>query len=244
VDLTEKMNGNLYRHPWEKARVKSIISLIPRSKSEQQFADVGAGDMFFTGKLTDLVHKKIYAVDVNYKKSQNDNNLVVANSISEIPDNSIDVLFLLDVLEHIEDENNFLQKLQKKIKKDGSMIITVPAFNFLFSPHDVFLKHYRRYNLKQLITLLKDNDFTINYGFYFFTNLFFFRSIQVILHKMSLHQIEPNNVGNWSFSADKLITKLITWLLIRDFKMNFILQKFKIKLLGLSICIKCQKKLV
>ena len=244
MDLIEEMNANLYRHPWELARIISIISLIPISINDPQFADVGAGDMHFTNKLTDLTQKEIFAVDINYKNIHKQQNIITLNSICDIPDNSVDILFLLDVLEHIENENNFLQKVSKKLKRDGFLILTVPAYNFLFSPHDVFLKHYRRYSLKKLIKLLKITNLEIENNFYFFTTLFFYRLFQVAIHKIKLYNIKPNDVGNWTFSAEKFITKFITWILIVDFKINFFLQKFKIKLPGLSICIKCKKKLV
>ena len=242
MDIIEEINENLYRHPWELARIKSIMSLIPRSINNLQFADIGAGDMYFTKKLSNLTKKKIFAVDINYKNIRKYKNIIILNSISNIHNNSVDILFLLDVLEHIENEKNFLQRISKILKKDGILILTVPAYNFLFSPHDVFLKHYRRYNLKRLFKLMNTINLEIERNFYFFTTLFFYRLFQVMLHKIKLYNIKPNDVGSWTFSAEKFITKFIVLILIVDFKINFFLQKFNIKLPGLSICIKCQKK--
>lgn len=244
MDIVEKINANIYRHPWELARIQSIISLIPRSINNPQFADIGAGDMYLTNRLTASTKKKIYAVDINYKSIYKQQKIIVLNSVNNIPDDSIDILFLLDVMEHVDNDILFIQKLLEKLKKNGFLILTVPAHNFLFSPHDIFLKHYRRYNLKKLVKSLNSVNIKIENNFYFFTVLFFYRLFQVMLHKINIYKIKPNDVGNWKFGKENFVTKFITWILMVDFKINLFMQKLNLKIPGLSICIICQKKSV
>lgn len=63
-----------------------------------------------------------------------------------------------DVLEHIENDKEALLNIVTLMKEKGtSIVITVPAFNFLFGCHDIKLGHFRRYSKKQLIELVEDN---------------------------------------------------------------------------------------
>ena len=54
-------------------------------------------------------------------------------------------VILMDVLEHTFNDTEFLKEILKKTPQDSFLFITVPSFQFLFSSHDVYLKHYRRY---------------------------------------------------------------------------------------------------
>src|SRR3546814_19735603 len=56
----------------------------------------------------------------------------------------------MDVLEHVEDDAGLLRTYLDKAPPQAQAVITVPAFQFLWSHHDVFLEHHRRYTLKTL----------------------------------------------------------------------------------------------
>ena len=57
-----------------------------------------------------------------------------------------DVIVFLDVLEHIDNFDSFLNNLRQILKSDGVAIMSVPAYQALFSKHDEELHHFRRYN--------------------------------------------------------------------------------------------------
>lgn len=61
-----------------------------------------------------------------------------------------DTIIYIDVLEHIERDDNELQKAAYLLNKGGTIIILSPAFNFLYNPFDKAIGHYRRYNKKML----------------------------------------------------------------------------------------------
>ena len=65
----------------------------------------------------------------------------------------------MDVLEHVKDEEQALSKWSHFLKPDGFLLITVPAFQALWSYHDELLGHYRRYTRMPLEGLLKECDF-------------------------------------------------------------------------------------
>lgn len=87
-----------------------------------------------------------------------------------LPD-SMPAIGLFDVLEHIEDDANFLDSLHSKLQKDGTIYISVPALNWLWSFDDVDAGHYRRYTKKTLCTKLEQAGFEVEYCNYFFNFL-------------------------------------------------------------------------
>jgi SAM-dependent methyltransferase len=66
------------------------------------------------------------------------------------PDGSIDVVAALDVLEHIEDDQAALQEWARVLRPGGFVLLTVPAYQWLWSDHDVALHHHRRYLRRQI----------------------------------------------------------------------------------------------
>ena len=70
----------------------------------------------------------------------------------EVPPQTVpfDVITFFDVLEHIEDDRAALCVLELLLTPGGVVFLTVPAFQFLWSKHDVTLHHYRRYTRKML----------------------------------------------------------------------------------------------
>lgn len=85
---------------------------------------------------------------------------------------SFDLICMLDVLEHIDDELATLQQVHLKLNEKGLLLITVPAYRFLWSSHDEAVNHKRRYLKSQLTTLLKNAGFKIRYASYFNSFLF------------------------------------------------------------------------
>ena len=72
---------------------------------------------------------------------------VVQCSITSMPfaDDHFDVAVCLDVIEHIEDEQGALRELYRVVRPGGSLLITVPAYQWLWSEHDEINHHQRRY---------------------------------------------------------------------------------------------------
>ena len=64
-----------------------------------------------------------------------------------------DIVIALDVLEHIQADYSALKEWKNTIKPNGLLLISVPAFQHLWSRHDIFLGHYKRYNKNTLIDL-------------------------------------------------------------------------------------------
>jgi SAM-dependent methyltransferase len=241
MDLVELKDGNAHRHPWELARAKSVLSILATLDTNGTVADVGAGDIYFAGLLADQIGHDVLAVDIGYDTVGREGKVVKFNHISDLPHEGVDLVLLMDVIEHIEDVDAFLNELMPKIKPGGTILITVPAYQSLFSAHDVFLLHYRRYNKKLLNATLAKQPVKVDRMFYFFTSLFFARTAALAVEKLK-GPGKADGVGNWKHAEDTAITKLITGVLNTDFKLNNVLSKIGITLPGLTLCAICRKK--
>ncbi|MBU0765042.1 MAG: class I SAM-dependent methyltransferase [Bacteroidetes bacterium] len=74
---------------------------------------------------------------------------------------SYDTVFALNVLEHIKDDRKAIENCRYLLKNNGILIVLVPAGKWLYNTLDRELFHYRRYNRKELSTLLSDLQFDI-----------------------------------------------------------------------------------
>ena len=76
--------------------------------------------------------------------------------------NVFDVILMFDVLEHIEDEDRFLQSARFHLAGRGSLIINVPALQWLFSAYDEVQGHQRRYSVSDLAAVARRNGFRVH----------------------------------------------------------------------------------
>jgi hypothetical protein len=238
MDLKEVSLNNPYRHPWEISRASNIIGLLNKNEmSGAIVADVGSGDLYFSKFLSRFEPEILYAVDIEYENEIEDERIVKYQSIESIEDNSINFLFLLDVLEHTEDDLIFMKKIYSKLSRQSKVILTVPAHPCLHSEHDIFLGHKRRYSIESLRAVAEKCNFIIDYMFYFYTSLFVIRMIQKIFKLKVAHE----GIGQWKLSERHILTRAAKELLDIDFSVCKNLSKIGIYIPGLSICTICRK---
>jgi hypothetical protein len=238
MDLLEQKkisSANFKRHPWELARFQILSFLLARISPKNFIVDVGSGDAFIATRLAQtFTDSRIAAVDINYDDQfifENEKpNLFFSKNIHNLKiTQHVDAVLLMDVLEHIQNPGKTLYDIKdlEKVSTSTQFFITVPAFENLFSEHDVFLKHVKRYNRKQLIQLLHKQGFEIKYNGYFFFSLLLPRCFQKIFgirSKPGLH--------NWN--GGHFLTSIMTNLLWIDFKICWYLSRIGINLPGLS----------
>lgn len=234
--------GEAYRHPWELSRTASIISFIKHNPPAKCYADIGAGDRYFTQALVGRTSRPVYAVDTGYTYIQRSKEIIYLSSLDMIPDEEIDCLFLLDVLEHVDDEHAFLEGVLKKLKPPANLIITVPAFQFLFSSHDHFLDHKRRYTRKQIITVLTQAGIKVERCFYFYTSLFLVRLTLLLLERVGITKRTKMGVDSWPFRERNPLSLIFTTLLNIDFTFGHFMGRVGIYSPGLSLCCLGNKK--
>jgi SAM-dependent methyltransferase len=82
------------------------------------------------------------------------------------------LVLMMDVLEHVEDDVRLVRHYLKLMPSGGKVLVTVPAFDFLWSGHDVFLGHRRRYTLFSIENCLQAAGLAIIRSRFFFGALF------------------------------------------------------------------------
>ncbi len=136
---------------------KFLASLILKQNIplSSRILDIGAG----IGLFSNMIKEHGYQVDC-LEIDQMQANILSENgfntfmSIDDVPDNSFDVIYAFNVLEHIENDREMLKEWALKLKKGGIIILYVPAFNLLFSSMDKKVGHYRRYRRKELTNIV------------------------------------------------------------------------------------------
>lgn len=79
---------------------------------------------------------------------------------------AFDAMIGLDVFEHIEDDQKAFAEALRVLRPGGVLVLSVPAFRFLWGPHDVALHHFRRYTVRQVRERLKAAGFEVEKASY------------------------------------------------------------------------------
>jgi SAM-dependent methyltransferase len=78
---------------------------------------------------------------------------VLEGSVMNMPfdEGAFDLTVSLDVIEHLQDDVGALRELRRVTRPGGALLVTVPAYQWLWSGHDVVNHHHRRYNRRTLL---------------------------------------------------------------------------------------------
>jgi len=87
-------------------------------------------------------------------------------------DGFFDAVTLFDVLEHVDDDRGLVRLYADKVPSGAHFLVTVPAFRFLWSGHDIFLEHKRRYRLPKIERAMRDAGLEVAHGAYYFGAIF------------------------------------------------------------------------
>jgi SAM-dependent methyltransferase len=163
---------------WFKHRTRCIHEIITKYIPENsEIIDIGGGNGYTTRYLQDKGYNSILLEpSVNGCKNaelRGVKNIIMGTINNEdYLDNSIENVCMLDVLEYIKNDTEFLKILYSKLKKSGNFIVALPAFKILWSTEDENIGNLRRYEMNTILKLLKDAGFTIKYNNYLFSFLF------------------------------------------------------------------------
>lgn len=240
MDLREQTD-NPNRHPWELSRADMVLRLLSRNPRSTRYADVGAGDLYFARRLRSLTDSTIYAVDVNYGLARTEEQLKVCTDLTEVPAASVDWVLLMDVLEHVEDDLGLIDAVRRIQMPGGHLLVTVPAHAFLWSEHDVFLGHHRRYSRAQLRDLLHRGRFDVDECFYFYGLPFLARAFSVGLAALGLRPKNGSAISVWPYADTHPISRTVRTALNGDFRVSRFLGSAPLPVSGLSICAICRQ---
>jgi trans-aconitate methyltransferase len=175
VDLKEVeiLGDDIGAHWYYRSKARAVQQLLQASDS-RVIMDVGAGSGFFSRRLLEQsAVREAWCIDTSY---ESDSDATVMNKPlhfrRELQPVGADLVLLMDVLEHVDDDTGLLRACMAQVPSGCRFLITVPAFNFLWSGHDVFLEHRRRYTLAGLENVVTGAGLKIHRGLYYFGAVF------------------------------------------------------------------------
>lgn len=250
MDLCERSLDVKQRHPWELARIQTIQTIlrsVPLS-STHRVLDIGCGDGFTSQEilapytLQELVGLDIHLTEEHVQElKQTYPQTRYTNNPETLHNQRFELVLFLDVLEHIEHEQTYLQEtVEQFLNPQGYVMITVPAFQFLFSQHDVYLKHYRRYSLGQLRKMVQGAGLVPVRQGYLFGSLLPIRLASALVQKVLPPKTnQAQGIGQWKHGT--ALTRLIQAALYFDNRWLLFLSRLGIHLPGLTSWVLCQK---
>lgn len=167
--LGDQIDQHWYYRAKAAALQKSLGGWTP-----SEILDIGAGSGFFSRRLLEENGvRRSTCVDIGYDKDWEETHagkpILFQRRIEET---NADLVLLMDVLEHVDDEKALLTPYVNAVLPGTRFIITVPAFNFLWSEHDVFLEHRRRYTIGSLRRSLEDTGLKFISSHYYYAAIF------------------------------------------------------------------------
>lgn len=184
-------------HWWIRTRFNYLDEIIKLKKTKSlTIIEYGCGTCnniyyLLNNRKYSSVISSIIGVDPNLNNLEKPkwvtgNDISLEKSFSK--ENHADIILAMDVLEHIENDYSALEEWVKTLKLGGLILITVPAFMHLWSNHDTFLGHYRRYKkseLKKIALAVGLQTVKVHYAFSFIYPIVYF-----------LRKVMPIKMGN------------------------------------------------
>lgn len=177
------------KHWWFRAR-KEIIrghlsKILPKNKS-LNILNIGVS----TGHSSEMLSEFGEVTSIEYDKdciefTKTKIDLpILEGSILELPfeDKTFDVVCAFDVIEHVENDQKAIDEMIRVSKIGATLMVTVPAFMFLWSPHDEVNHHFRRYHKKQLMNLFPNKKNFIFHSYFNFWTFFLIAPIRLLIN--------------------------------------------------------------
>lgn len=163
---------------WFLGRRRLVFDLIRRyvHTPEPRILDVGCGTGAMASDLTkvgSVVASDLSEHALGFSRRRNLASLCCADAM-RLPfrSGSFDIVVALDLLEHLPDDRAAAAEFRRVLAPEGWLFVTVPAYRFLWSGHDLALMHYRRYTARDVDRLLSAAGFRLRKLSYAVTVLF------------------------------------------------------------------------
>lgn len=159
-DLIQKYNKDIYNLFWAHIEVKNETSLydyIKKNFNCSKFLEIGCGSYpkidLKTGYFIDIS-------EVSLKSLTEFSDRCIVADLTALPfkDLAFDCVFCFDVLEHIENDIMAIKQIVSLLEVGGLFVISVPLRPEFFNYYDEFFGHYRKYDIRDVFKLLRENN--------------------------------------------------------------------------------------
>ncbi len=170
---TDILGKDIEQHWYYRSKAKAMMNFLGRDMP-LKILDIGAGSGFFSQHLlANTTAQEAWCVDISYEadsdKKEKGKRIHYRRSVDAL---DADLVLIMDLLEHVDDDVALLKKYLSMVPQGSHFLITVPAFQFLWSGHDEFLEHKRRYTLKGLEATVRNAGLEVKLGAYYFAMVF------------------------------------------------------------------------
>ena len=157
MDLKEEeiLGESAGKHWYYRAKSAAMLKMLGPAPVSTVL-DVGAGSGFFSRALLDRTQASAaMCVDPNYPVERNElQNGKPISFVRDVDRFNGNLVLMMDVLEHVPDDTALLSGYAAKVQPGTRFLLTVPAHMWMWSGHDVFLEHYRRYTVREVDRLV------------------------------------------------------------------------------------------
>ena len=157
-------------HFWIRRRFQVMTQLAGSLLSHcRSAAEIGCGNGLLQQEIENRYQKPVTGFDLNELALQKNVSRISPLYCYDIHQRNpefrghFDLLLLFDVLEHIEDESEFLQSVKFHLASSGALLINVPAHQSLYSDYDRAAGHIRRYSVNQLAKVVEGNGLKVRF---------------------------------------------------------------------------------
>jgi SAM-dependent methyltransferase len=209
-------------HFWIKARFRAIESKLTTEEIGTNLFEIGCGHGAVIKQFEEKFDVTVDGCDLNMLALNDIKDVkgrILCLNIFDKPTEllrSYDSVLLMDVIEHIENDSDFLVNCLEYVKEGGLVIINVPALNILFSKYDLAAGHKRRYNKRMMKELFAKCNIEVVSVYYWG-----FLLIPIaIIRKMMLNFVSKEQIISTGFSPpSKTINRILNWLLAAENKL-------------------------
>ncbi len=247
MDLSEIPRDRAARHPWEVSRQRFFAGVLAEvGPAALAVLDAGAGDGWFSSQLGPVLPAdvRITCWDAEYTAQQ----LADFNArgsrqtfTAGLPSGTFDLLLLLDVLEHVEDDAKFLRSLVERLAPGGWALISVPAWQQLYTSHDRRLRHFRRYSPRQATAVLRTSGLDVQSSGGLFHGLLAARGLSWLRERIRPPRESDVAAHDLGWRRGPLVTGAVQGALALDNRLSSTLAARGLDVPGLSWWALCQR---
>jgi SAM-dependent methyltransferase len=172
--------------------------------------DYGAGTGEFAAwAKTHLLNAEVTVADSSQEMLNRARQRGLQTAAVPLPDSvrNVDLVTMFDVLEHIEDDADFLKGLRQKMTTGGVVFISVPAHPWMYGAHDKRVGHYRRYTSEALKRALEAAGFRVLWMTWY--NFFLFPAM--IAMRLRERNRNEERVTTFPPLLNALLLKIFSW---------------------------------